>query len=186
MSDPQPEVKSEAANPPPSDAVSNPTPPIDWNEQTLMSSLARLETIQEQLDSLRQTMPLLVRSLTKPHRTPEDLFKDFRNVTVQTQKKLISVKATWESKETKDIFERVKAKSQENVLVDVEDIKLVPVHGWIEEVEGRRNKRKFEGEGEVLGEEGERKLVENFKARHEEIEAEWKDDKIKVCYTLVG
>lgn len=96
------------------------------------------------------------------------------------------MKATWESKETKDIFERVKAKSQENVLVDVEDIKLVPVHGWIEEVEGRRNKRKFEGEGEVLGEEGERKLVEDFKARHEEIEAEWKDDKIKVCYTLVG
>lgn len=186
-SNPQAQIKSEATNNTSSGAMSNPAPPIDWDEQTIISSLARLETIQEQLDSLRQTMPLLVRSLTKPHRTPEDLFKDFRNVTVQTQKKLISVKATWESKDTKDIFERVKARSQENVVVDVEDIKRVPVYGWIEEVEGRRNKRKFEGErDEVLGEEGVTKLVEEYKARHEGIEAEYKDDTIKVCYTLQG
>lgn len=152
----------------------------------MISSLARLETIQEQLDSLRQTMPLLVRSLTRPHRTPEDLFKDFRNVTVQTQKKLISVKATWESKETKGIFERVKARGLENVVVDVEDIKKVPVYGWIEEVEGRRNKRKFEGEDDQFGEERVRKLVEDYKARHEGIEAECEDDTIKVCNSLQG
>lgn len=182
----QPEVKSEPANTTPSGAMSNPNPPIDWNEQTVINSLARLETIQEQLDSLRQTMPLLVRSLTKPHRTPEDLFKDFRNVTVQTQKKLISVKAIWESKETKDIFERVKARSHENVVVDAEDVKKVPVYGWIEEVEGRRNKRKFEGKDEVLGEEGVRTLVDQFKSRHEGIEAEYKDDTIKVRNTLQG
>lgn len=186
-SNPQAQMKSEATNTTSSGAMSNPVPPIDWDEQTIISSLARLETIQEQLDSLRQTMPLLVRSLTKSHRTPEDLFKDFRNVTVQTQKKLISVKATWESKDTKDIFERVKARSQENVVVDVEDIKRVPVYGWIEEVEGRRNKRKFQDEGDkVLGEEGVKKMVDEYKARHEGIEAEYKDDTIKVCYTLQG
>ncbi|KAE9979139.1 hypothetical protein EG328_001080 [Venturia inaequalis] len=183
---PQAQVKSEAADTTPYGAMSNPSPPIDWNEQTMISSLARLETIQEQLDSLRQTMPLLVRSLTRSHRTPEDLFKDFRNVTVQTQKKLISVKATWESKETKGIFERVKARGLENVVVDVEDIKKVPVYGWIEEVEGRRNKRKFEDEDDQFGEERVRKLVEDYKARHEGIEAECEDDTIKISYKAAG
>ncbi|TID24908.1 mediator complex subunit med27 [Venturia nashicola] len=192
---PQLQVKSEPADTTASDAMSKPTSPIDWNEQTMISSLARLETIQEQLDSLRQTMPLLVRSLTKPHHTPEDLFKDFRNVTVQTQKKLISVKATWESKETKGIFERVKARSTEKVVVDLEDIKKVPVYGWIEEIEGRRNKRKFKGEDEVVDEEGVNKLVDEegvnklvdeYKARHEGIEAEYKDDTIKIAYKAAG
>lgn len=159
------------------------TTPQDWDETTIISSLARLETIQEQLDSLRQTMPLLVRSLTKPHDSPQDLYKDFRNITVQTQKKLINIKADWESKETKEIFERVKR--GEVVKVDVEDIKRVPVYGWIEEVEGRRNKRKFEeGEDEEISEDGMKKVVKEYKARHEGITAEYKDDVIQVSYTL--
>ncbi|QDS75249.1 hypothetical protein FKW77_000649 [Venturia effusa] len=132
-------------------------------------------------------MPLLVRSLTKPHSTPADLFHDFRGTTVQTQKKLISIKAAWESKETKDIFERVKVRSQESVVVDVEDMKKVPVCGWIEEAEGRRNKRKFEDEeDQVMNEEGVRKLLDAFKARHEEVEAEYEDDTIKIAYKAAG
>jgi hypothetical protein len=178
-SNPQHPVKTE-----PSDTTAPgamPLPTQDWDENAIIASLARLEMIQEQIDSLRQTMPLLVRSLTRSHDTPQDLYKDFRNITVQTQKKLISVKQSWESKETRDIFERAKVRAGEKVVVDVEDIKAVPVYGWIEEVERKKNKRKFDQtEEDVLDEEGIKKVVGEYGVKHEGLTAVYNDNTIKV------
>jgi hypothetical protein len=150
----------------------------EWDEPQYIAALAKLETLQSQIDSLRLTIPTLVRSLVAPHASPDALFRDFQRVTLGTAKGLVALKRGLEDKDTKEIFERVRMSRERNP-GSVEEVASVPVYGWVEEEEKGR-KRKIEeisgGEGEggeVLGDEEIATLLEEYKRRHEGFELTW-------------
>jgi hypothetical protein len=164
---------------PTSIAPTAPTPdtaPKEWREEDYINSLAHLESLQETVSALRGTIPQLVRSLTRKHASPADLWADFSREALGSGEKMGELRRRWEGAEMRKIKARVDnvgAGSFAGMGEDVErELRGMGRFGWIEEaavLEGRKRKRDVEqGKG---GQEDVDTVVETFGKRHEGISA---------------
>jgi hypothetical protein len=104
-------------------------------------------------------------------------------------KKLLLMRREWEGRETREVFEYCRGAGGVERSVDWEDVRKVPVYGYVEEAEGLR-KRKFdevegeEEEGKVLGKAELEKVLVEYRAKHEGVEVELGQDgeSVEVCF----
>lgn len=202
-STPAPTHSSTAAANPDSNAAAT-TDHTEWTESQYVAALALLETLHDRIDSLRQTVPTLIRGLATAPSTPELLFKQFQRNTLGPSKAMVGLQKAWESKETREIMSRAEWSFGRKIdLPEGRRDYFVPVprFGWVEQLEeeekeAKSKKRKFgDIEGDGAEEEGwwyedeemERK-VKVWKEKHEDVVlAEWdkEEQAIKVGYVLL-
>jgi hypothetical protein len=170
--------------PPNSDAPT--TLPPEWTETDYITSLARLESLQTRIDSLRLTVPSLVRTLASPHPTPDALFKEFQKATLGPMKSLVELRRVLETKETRDIMEHTRKGFGEVVDVEAEGLaaylKPLETYGWAEELEkiNKEAEEKAGGEKEgesdaiVLGDDEIEARLKEYMEKYEAVKgAEW-------------
>ena len=90
-------------------AAPDPAAPPSWDEEHYISALARLESLQNRIDSLRLTVPTLVRVLASPHATPDALFREFQKASMGPSTALVSLKKALSEKETREIYDMAAA-----------------------------------------------------------------------------
>jgi hypothetical protein len=170
-------------------AIPNSEPPTsstpEWTETDYITSLARLEALQTRLDSLRLTVPSLVRTLASPHPTPDALFKEFQKATLGPMKALVELRRVLETKETRDIMDYTRKGFGEVIDVEAEGLaaflKPVPTYGWAEELEkfGKKEEsveegKDGEGDAVLLGDEEMEGRLSAFVEKYEAVKsAEW-------------
>jgi hypothetical protein len=157
--------------------------PTEWQDDDYILALAHLEALQEQVTSLRSTIPQLVRSLTRPHNSPQSLYDSFSTSAISANKRLAEIKKGWEGSEMREIRGRTEKSTKEygrsvegvpkETVEDVrEGIMEMPLRGWREEGELIRSRKRKTSAGEggdtAVNEQQVEKTIEEFRKRHQD------------------
>ena len=118
---------------PPSSTATEPPKLEEWSEDQYIHALAHLETLQNQLDELRLTLPSIVHSLTSPYPDPQTMYTCVRQTTLEGSRALDVFRKTYESPGTRDVMLRVRGSWAGSS--DVTAAGEQPDWGWIEKSE---------------------------------------------------
>ena len=103
---PQPQPSKSASNkqtPAPPQPDTAQAAPKEWTDDDYVLALAHLEQLRDVVTSLRTTIPQLVRSLTRPHETPKELYDGFSKEAIKGSKRLMELRKLWEGSDMRDI-----------------------------------------------------------------------------------
>jgi len=122
---------------PPSSTSTEPPKPEEWSEDQYIHALAHLETLQNQLDELRLTLPSIVHSLTSPYPDPQTMYRCVRQATWEGSRALDVFRKTYESPKMREVMLRVRGSWASSS--DVTAAGDQPDWGWIEKSEALKN-----------------------------------------------
>nr|OQO15855.1 hypothetical protein B0A51_15275 [Rachicladosporium sp. CCFEE 5018] len=94
------------------------------------SALADLERLQDQVDSLRSLLPSLIAPLTRAQSSKVQTFAELKKAAVSATTDLQTLRQTWTSERTQEVF--AKAKESESSNDDLSREAEVTQYGWIE------------------------------------------------------
>ncbi|KAK3078069.1 hypothetical protein LTS18_008520 [Coniosporium uncinatum] len=105
----------------------------NWDEAQCKASLARLEKLQNQVDTLRLTIPNIIHALaaTKTYSSPEQLYRALNHAIVGGSSALVHLRTAWNDPQTNKLLEHVKRSYQENA--DLSAGAKIQRYGWADE-----------------------------------------------------
>ncbi|KAI9820241.1 MAG: hypothetical protein M1827_005863 [Pycnora praestabilis] len=84
-----------------------------WEASRLESALARLKEMHIQLRSLRTTIPRMIRPLTSPHSSPEELYNDFANAAGSAAKEVQAFRYYMEDEASRSVLQQADTSRKE-------------------------------------------------------------------------
>ncbi|KAK5132182.1 hypothetical protein LTR08_009305 [Meristemomyces frigidus] len=99
-----------------------------WDASQYEAALARLESLQEQLDGLRASIPSLAAPLLRPHVSRAQMFAEIKKSALQTTDDLRSFREDWMSEQTQQLLVRSRTSLEEDG--DLKKGDSVARYGW--------------------------------------------------------
>ncbi|KAH0558672.1 hypothetical protein GP486_004673 [Trichoglossum hirsutum] len=78
----------------------------EWNDEQLEAALKRLNEMHRQLRTLRTTIPRMIKPLTTPHDSPEELYRDFARAAETADREVKEFRQFRNDKKSREVLER--------------------------------------------------------------------------------
>ncbi|KAH0542183.1 hypothetical protein FGG08_003404 [Glutinoglossum americanum] len=86
----------------------------EWSDEQLGAALKRLDEMHRQLRALRTTIPRMIKPLTAPHDSPEELFRDFARAAETAVGEVKAFRRFRNDEKSRQALERAVASSKES------------------------------------------------------------------------
>jgi len=164
---------------------------VVWSESDFAAALIRLEKLQEQVNSLRMALPMILFNFADLRSGPDVLYRRFEQSAITTTTTVANLKRDWSDEQTQITFRRARISAKKNpssLLGTNRYMSLGDVFPDLDDKSGTKDKQENAVRSVVVEEietaaEEINDIVEAYGAEHPDfiIERDLERDTIKVC-----